>query len=135
MHENEIGSMIVNAAYDVHVRIGPGLLESAYQKCLIYELRRSGLSMMHEVQLPVRYRGVEMECHYRLDLLVENKVIVEVKAVDGLLDIHTAQLLTYLKLTGCRLGYLINFNVPKIKYGIKRVANGLVYEENPVKKT
>jgi GxxExxY protein len=135
MHENEIGSIIVNAAYDVHIRIGPGLLESAYQKCLIYELRRSGLSLMHEVQLPMRYRGVEMDCHYRLDLLIENKAIIEVKAVEELLDIHTAQLLTYLKLTGCRLGYLINFNVPKIKYGIKRVANGLVYEENPVKKT
>lgn len=135
MHENEIGSIIVNAAYDVHVRIGPGLLESVYQKCLIYELRQSGLNLMHEVQLPIRYRGVEMECHYRLDLLVENKVIVEVKAVDGLLDIHTAQLLTYLKLTKCRLGYLINFNVPKIKYGIKRIANGLVYEENSVNKT
>lgn len=127
--------MIVNAAYEVHVRIGPGLLESAYQKCLIHELRRSGLSVLHEVQLPMRYRGVEIDCHYRLDLLVENKVIVEIKAVEELLTIHTAQLLTYLKLTKCSLGYLINFNVPKIKYGIKRIANGLVYKENPVNKT
>lgn len=133
MHENDIGTAIVNAAYQVHVRVGPGLLESAYQKCLIFELRNHGLEVLHEVELPLKYRGKEIDCSYRLDMIVHNKVIVEVKSVDKLHDIHTAQLLTYLKLTKCRLGYLINFNVPKIKFGIKRVVNGLDYPQNPAR--
>jgi GxxExxY protein len=133
MHENNIGTAIVNAAYQVHVRVGPGLLESAYQKCLIFELRSHGLEVLPEVELPLKYRGKEIDCSYRLDMIVHNKVIVEVKSIDKLHDIHTAQLLTYLKLSKCRLGYLINFNVPKIKYGIKRVVNGLDYPQNPAR--
>lgn len=130
MHENEIGSRIVHAAYEVHTRIGPGLLESAYQKCLKFEMQQVGLNVLSEVKLPLRYRGTEIDCGYRIDLLVGNKVIIEVKSVEALSDIHTAQLLTYLKLTRCKLGYLLNFNVPKIKYGIKRVVNKLYIPQN-----
>ena len=125
MTENEIGTLIVNAAYEVHVRLGPGLLESAYQKCMIYELKNDGLDVRSEVHLPLRYKGIKLDCGYRMDIWINRKVIIEIKTVESLLDIHTAQLLTYLKLTHCRLGYLLNFHTPKIKYGIKRVANNL----------
>lgn len=125
MTENEIGTLIVNAAYEVHTRLGPGLLESAYQKCMIYELKNEGLDVNSEVHLPLRYKGMKLDCGYRMDIWVNEKVVIEIKTVESLLDIHTAQLLTYLKLTRCRLGYLLNFHTPKIKYGIKRVANNL----------
>lgn len=125
MHENKIGTHIVNSAFEVHTQLGPGLLESAYQKCLLFELKKRGLSVLSEVQLPIKYKEAEIDCAYRLDLIVENKVIVEIKSVENLLKIHTAQLITYLKLTDCRLGYLLNFNTARLKYGIKRIVNNL----------
>ncbi|MCC5940119.1 MAG: GxxExxY protein [Balneolaceae bacterium] len=123
--ENEIGKEIVNCALNVHKSLGPGLLESTYQACLAYELHSAGLLVQKEVALPVIYKDVKLECGYRIDLWVNNKVIIEVKAVDALNDIHLAQILTYLKLTDNRLGFLINFNVPRIKNGIRRVVNNL----------
>lgn len=125
MTENEIGTLIVNAAYEVHTRLGPGLLESAYQKCMTYELKNENLDVCSEIHLPLRYKGIKLDCGYRMDMWINKKVVIEIKTVENLLDIHTAQLLTYLKLTHCRLGYLLNFHTPKIKYGIKRVANNL----------
>ena len=124
MTEDEIATIIVQAAYNVHVQLGPGLLESAYEACLIFELIDLGLSVASQVNLPLIYRGVNLECGYRIDILVENKVIIEVKSVSELNNVHLAQTLTYLKLTNCKLGLLINFNVAKIKDGIKRVING-----------
>jgi GxxExxY protein len=127
MTENSIGSEIVNCALAVHKTLGPGLLESTYQACLAYELQRAGLDVINECPLPVIYNDVKLECGYRLDLWVNRKVIIEIKAVDQLNDIHLAQILTYLKLTDNKLGYLINFNVTKIKNGLRRVVNGLNY--------
>lgn len=125
MTENEIGTLIVDSAFEIHTYIGPGLLESAYQKCLIHELEHNGLTVLNEVKLPLRYKGIKLDCGYRIDLLINKKVIIEVKMVDKLLDIHKAQLLTYLKLTGCKLGYLLNFKTSRMKNGIKRMANKL----------
>jgi len=125
MRENTIGSLIVNAAYEVHKSLGPGLLESAYHKCLEYELKEIGLEVSSEVQLPLKYKSIEIDCGYRLDLWVEKKVIIEVKTVESINNIHIAQVITYLKLSNCRLGYLLNFNSSKIKNGIKRVVNNL----------
>jgi GxxExxY protein len=123
--ENEIGRDIVHCALSVHKNLGPGLLESTYQACLAYELHQAGLFVLKEAPLPVVYKDVNLECGYRLDLWINNKVIIEIKAVDMLSDIHLAQILTYLKLTENRLGFLINFNVSKIKQGIRRVVNNL----------
>jgi GxxExxY protein len=123
--ENEIGRKVVNCALNVHRNLGPGLLESTYQACLAYELRMAGLSVQMETALPVIYQEVKLECGYRLDLLVENKVIIEVKSVGALNDVHLAQILTYLKLSNNRLGFLLNFNVSRIKNGIRRVVNNL----------
>lgn len=125
MTENEIGKRLVHAALQVHRNTGPGLLESTYQACLNYELRKSGLFTEAEAGLPVVYDEVKLECGYRIDLWLERKVIVEIKAVESLNDIHMAQILTYLKLSGNKLGFLINFNVPLIKDGIRRVVNNL----------
>lgn len=125
MTENEIGRQIVNCAFNVHKSLGPGLLESTYQACLAHELFNAGLSVHKEAALPVIYKNVKLECGYRIDLWVNNKVIIETKTVDELNDIHLAQILTYLKLTDNRLGYLINFNVLRIKHGIRRVVNKL----------
>ena len=125
MTENEIGTSIVDSAIEIHTHIGPGLLESAYQKCLVYELKNRGLAVLEEVDLPLRYKGIKLDCGYRIDLLVNQKVIIEVKTVDSLLDIHKAQLLTYLKLSNCKLGYLLNFKSSRMKYGIKRIVNEL----------
>ncbi len=122
--ENELSSVIIGAAVEVHKRLGPGLLENSYEVCLAYELRRHGLHIQTQVALPVVYRDVKLEVGYRIDILVENKVIVEVKAVDELADIHTAQILTYLKLRGLKLGLLINFNGVRVVDGIKRIING-----------
>lgn len=105
------------------LRTGPGLLESAYQRCLQYELMQLGLNINMEVPLPVKYKKIKLDCGYRIDLLVENKLVVELKSVDALEKIHIAQLLSYLKLGNYKLGLLINFNVPILKKGIKRVAN------------
>lgn len=123
--ENELARVIVDAALTVHKEVGPGLLEKVYEHCLAYELRARGLQVIQQQPLPATYKSVELDLGYRLDLWVEGKVIVEVKAVESLHDVHMAQLLTYLKLTKNKLGLLINFNVPLIKQGIQRVANGL----------
>jgi GxxExxY protein len=123
--ENEIGQRVIGCALKVHKALGPGLLESAYEACLAYEFEKTGLEFKRQLTLPVHYDGVEIDVGYRLDLLVGESVIIEVKAVEKLHDIHRAQLLSYLKLGGYRLGYLLNFNVRLLKDGICRLANGL----------
>jgi GxxExxY protein len=125
LSENEIGKIIVDCALRVHKELGPGLLESTYEGCIKHELLCEGLKVEQQKPLPVVYKEVKLECGYRIDLLVENKVIIENKSVEALNDIHLAQILTYLKLSGKQLGFLINFNVPLIKSGIKRVVNNL----------
>jgi len=119
--ENDIATEVIGAAIAVHSTLGPGLLESVYKECLWYELVKKGLYVEKEKPLPLIYEEVRMDCGYRLDLVVENKLIVEVKAVEALNDIHMAQILTYLKVSGCKLGLLINFNVLRVKDGIRRV--------------
>ncbi|MEZ4945392.1 MAG: GxxExxY protein [Cyclobacteriaceae bacterium] len=115
---------IIGCAMKVHTALGPGLLESAYQECLYFELKKAGFVVEKEKPLPLIYQEVKLDCGYRLDLLVEGQIIIEVKSVDKLADIHLAQVLTYLKLSGNRFGLLINFNVVRLKDGIKRVVNG-----------
>ena len=117
-----IATAVVDAAFAVHSNLGPGLLESVYETCLAHELRKRGLTVARQVLLPIEYDGIRLDAGLRLDLLIEDCVIVEVKAVEALLPVHKAQVLTYLKLTGHRLGLLINFNVPLIRNGIKRIA-------------
>ena len=124
MHENEIGTILLDAAFAVHKELGPGLLESAYEVCLSYESVQRGLFIETQVPLPVVYKEVKLDCGYRIDMRVERKVIIEVKSVEALNDVHMAQILTYMKLSGCKLGYLINFNVKLLKTGIKRVVLG-----------
>ena len=125
MEHNEISGQVVDAAMKVHSALGPGLLESAYHACLIHELRKRGLNVESQVSLPVSYDGVMLDVGYRIDVLVEKIVIVELKAVEKILPIHESQLLCYLRLGGGRLGLLINFNVVHLKDGIKRVVNQL----------
>ena len=125
MTPNEVSGQIVDASMKVHTALGPGLLESAYEGCLAYELRKRGLKVAAQLGLPVVYEGVNIDVGYRIDLLVEDTVIVELKSVDKLAPIHEAQLLTYLKLSGRRLGLLMNFNVVHLKDGIKRMVNHL----------
>jgi len=122
---NQITEAILGAAIEVHRTLGPGLLESAYEACLAYELVHGGLQVERQKELPLRYRGVSLACGYRMDLLVEDAVVVEVKAVDRLEPIHEAQVLSYLKLSGKHLGLLINFNVKMLKTGIRRLAHEL----------
>ena len=124
MSENEISSKIIGAAIEVHKQLGPGLLESTYETCLAYELKQMGLDVKQQQALPVVYKEVKLDAGYRIDLLIENKVIVEIKSVDALADIHTAQLLTYLKLKDLKLGLLINFNSVRVIDGLKRILNG-----------
>ena len=124
MSENEISEIIIGAAIEVHKHLGPGLLESAYEACLAYELKQQGLEVKQQLVLPVVYKEVKLDAGYRIDLLIENKVIIEVKSVDAMANIHIAQLLTYLKLKDIRLGLLINFNTEKLVNGLKRVING-----------
>jgi len=121
--ENEIATKIIGCAIEVHRTLGPGLLESAYQKCLSYELINVGLSIEQEKPLPVVYKDVKLDHGYRLDLLVENKVVVELKTIENFTDVHTAQVLTYLRLGNYKLGILINFHTALLKNGIKRIAN------------
>ena len=123
MEINEITSIIIDRAIKVHIELGPGLLESAYKECLVYELMQSGLKIEKEKPLPLVYSEVKLECGYRVDIMVEDKVIVEIKSVEALADIHTAQVLTYLKLANCKIGLLMNFNVTLLKNGIKRCIN------------
>lgn len=120
-----IATVVVDSIYGVHRALGPGLLESAYRACLSYELQRRGLLVRGEVSFPVHYDGLKLAVGYRVDLLVEDVIIVENKAVPALAPIHQAQLLTYLKLAGLKLGFLVNWNVPLIKQGLKRMVNGL----------
>lgn len=123
--ENEFSSICFDAAFEVYRQLGPGLLEKVYQECLFIELTRAGLLVQQEVYLPVIYKGEALKINYRIDLLVEKKVIIEVKSVENLNGLHRAQLLTYLRLSGKRLGLLINFNTDLLKNDIKRVVNGL----------
>ncbi|MEW5858125.1 MAG: GxxExxY protein [Cyanobacteriota bacterium] len=125
MNENELSRVIIGDAMKVHTALGAGLLESAYEACLEYELIKAGLRVERQKPLPLVYEKIHLECGYRVDLLVENKVIIEVKAVESIHPIHQTQLLTYLRLSGCKLGLLINFNVLHLKDGIKRVVNNL----------
>ncbi len=122
---NEITEEIIGAAIAVHRELGPGLLESAYEACLVYEITNRGLKVEQQKGLPVTYRGVKVDCGYRIDLLVEGLVMVELKAVERLEPIHEAQLLSYLKLSGHQVGLLINFNVQMLKQGIKKLVHGL----------
>lgn len=125
MNENELSRVTFDCALKVHQNLGPGLLESTYEECLFYELKKTGLLIEKQKPLPLVYEEVKLDIGYRIDILIENKLIVEIKSVENLNDVHFAQLLTYLKLTNCKLGMLINFNVNLIKNGIKRVVNNL----------
>lgn len=122
--EKDLTEKIIGRAVRVHSRLGPGLLESVYKECLFFELISSGLLVEKEKALPLVYEKVKLECGYRIDLFVENKIVVEVKSVDTLADIHLAQALTYLRLSNNRFGLLINFNVLRLKDGVRRVVNG-----------
>ena len=125
MDENSLSNLVINRALKVHTALGAGLLESSYQECLYYELKQAGLFVEKEKPLPLIYEAVKLECGYRVDLFIERKLIVEIKAVDAINDVHLAQVLTYLKLSGCKLGLLINFNVVHLRNGIRRVVNKL----------
>ncbi len=129
MLENEISNIIIGSAIEVHKALGPGLLESAYKECLHYKLTQAGLKVDKEKPMPLVFENVKLDCGYRIDLLVENKVVIEIKSVEALNDIHLAQTLTYLKLGNFQLGLLINFNVHLLKSGIKRVVNNLKEEK------
>jgi GxxExxY protein len=120
---NEVTRGVIAAAMEVHRHLGPGLLESAYQECVCYELSRMGLSFTREVHLPLSYKGLQLDCSYRVDLLVEDAVVVELKSIEQILRIHSAQLLTYLRASHKQVGLLINFNVLVLKDGIKRIVN------------
>lgn len=116
-----VGRAVVDAALSVHRALGPGLLESVYEACLAEELRQRGLTTERQVGVPVVYGDVQIDVGFRLDLLVERSVVVEIKSIDALASIHTAQILTYLRFSGCRLGYLINFNTSLLKHGLRRI--------------
>jgi len=122
---NQTSQQVLDAAFRVHSALGPGLLESAYEHCLFYELSKHGIQALRQVQLPLIYDDVKIDAGYRIDLLVENQIIVEIKATEALLPIHEAQLLTYLRLAGKQVGLLINFNVRSLKHGIKRMVHAL----------
>jgi GxxExxY protein len=125
MNDSLLTKKVLASAFKVHTELGPGLLESVYQNCLAYELTKQGLLVEKEKELPVYYDEVELECGYRIDLLVEYELLVEIKSVEVLLPIHLAQTITYLKLSNLPCGLLLNFNVRSLKDGIKRVANGI----------
>lgn len=125
MTENELSEKIIGCAIQVHKSLGPGLLESAYLECLWYELKEIGLKVEKQKPLPLIYKEVKLDVGYRLDLLVEDKVVIELKSVEALNDIHVAQVITYLKLSGCKLGLLMNFNVLRLVDGLKRLVNNL----------
>lgn len=122
--EDEISKIVFDAALKVHKSLGPGLLESAYEECLYYELKKTNLKVEKQKPLPLIYEEVKLEIGYRIDIIIEDKFIVEIKSVESLNDVHLAQLLTYLKLTNCKLGLLINFNVKLLKNGVRRIING-----------
>ncbi|HHT9137210.1 MAG TPA: GxxExxY protein [Candidatus Wunengus sp. YC60] len=124
MNENEIGKIIVDAAVAVHMELGPGLLESVYEVILAYELKKRGLSVNRQVSIPIEYHGIKFDEGFRADILVENKVIIELKSVESVNRAHKKQVLTYLRLTGHKLGYLLNFGEALMKDGISRIING-----------
>jgi GxxExxY protein len=119
----EITKAVIGACIDIHRQLGPGLLESAYEECLCFELSQAKIAFARQVPLPVAYKGVQLDCGYRMDLVVAESVVIELKTVESLMPIHEAQLLTYLKLSGLQVGLLINFNVPVLKQGVKRIVN------------
>ena len=118
--QEQLTEQIIGAAIEVHRELGPGLLESAYEECLCHELHIRNLSFVRQVNLPIQYKSIKLDCGYRLDILVENSVVIEVKSLEAILPVHQAQLLTYLRLSRLRIGLLINFNVPVLKNGIVR---------------
>jgi GxxExxY protein len=122
---NEITDGIIGASIEVHRALGPGSLESAYEECLCYELAIRGMTIQQQVPLPVEYKGIKLDCGYRMDVVVDDLVVLELKAVDRLLPVHEAQLLTYLRLRQCPAGLLINFNVPVLRQGLKRIVHNL----------
>lgn len=124
MHENELANKVIGFCIEIHRSLGPGLLESAYEECLYYKLETAGLRVEKQKKMPLVYESVHLECGYRIDLLVENKLVIEVKSVDAIHPIHLAQTLTYLRLGDYKLALLINFNVELLRNGIKRVING-----------
>jgi len=124
MDENEIGKIIVDTAVAVHKDLGPGLLESVYEVILAYKLEKSGLSVKRQVSIPIEYQGIKFDEGFRADILVENKVIIELKSVESVIKAHKKQVLTYLRLSGCKLGYLLNFGEALMKDGISRIING-----------
>ena len=123
MNENELSNKIIGIAIDIHHSLGPGLLESAYKECLFYRLKKDGFFVEKEKPMPLIYEEINLECGYRIDILVEKKVVIEIKSVESLSDVHFAQTLTYMKLGSFKLGLLINFNVSLLKDGIRRIAN------------
>jgi len=123
--ENDLSGIIIDSAMHIHQTLGPGLLESAYEECLFYSLRKQDILVEKQKPLPLVFEEVRLEIGYRVDLLINKKVIVEIKSVEALNDIHMAQVLTYLRLSNCKLGMLINFNVPLLKNGIRRIVNNL----------
>lgn len=125
MDENQLSRIIIGLAIEIHNSLGPGLLESSYKECLYFRLLTEGLNVEKEKPMPLIYKKVRLECGYRIDILVENRVVIEIKSVESLNEVHLAQILTYMKLGNYKLGLLINFNVAKLKEGIKRVVNQL----------
>lgn len=124
MNENELAKIVFELGLKVHKNLGPGLLESSYEECLFYEISKLGIKVEKQKALPLIYEEVKLDIGYRIDLIVENKLIIEIKSVEALNDLHMAQILTYLKLSNCKLGLLINFNSVLFKNGVKRVING-----------
>ena len=125
MNQEDVATIIIDAALKVHRSLGPGLFESAYQLCLAYELRQRGLQVECEVALPIIYEGIKIEAGYRIDMVIENQIIIENKTVEQLLPIHEAQIMTYMKLSKTQIGFLINWNVRLIKNGIKRIVSNV----------
>lgn len=124
MHENEIGTIILDCAFRVHRTLGPGLFESVYETCLCHELTERGVTIERQIPLPLKYDGIKIGSGFRIDIVADKKVVVEVKAIEKLAAVHMAQLITYLKLSDCKLGYLLNFNVKFMRTGVKRVVLG-----------
>ncbi|MDC8000463.1 GxxExxY protein [Aequorivita todarodis] len=123
MDENQLSNIVIGRAIEVHRQLAPGLLESAYQYCLSYELKKAGLNVQQEKPMPIMYKEIKLDHDYRIDLLVENKLVIEIKTIEAFTDVHTAQVLTYLKLGNYKPGLLLNFHVAVLKNGIKRIIN------------
>ena len=124
MTADELSHVVIGCAIEVHSELGPGLFEKVYEQALAHELRDKGITVLQQVELPVIYKGIDLDLGYRLDLLVERKLVVEVKAIKAFDEVHMSQIMTYLRLTDCSLGLLLNFNIPLMKHGIQRIALG-----------